>query len=114
MIPNPHAKVGGDRCRESASRVMIRNVCGHGRERGVTPTQSKDPPTISPKETQEAWKDHRMHTFKDYLVYKNNFDVIHSNLSVRSRHIDIFITSISVPGLVRQILFDDVLVHLWH
>ena len=60
-----------------------------------------------------TWSEHNMKTFQDYLVYYNNLDcgpfvkaVENLQKYYFARHIDMFKTSISLPGLARQMLFE--------
>ena len=62
---------------------------------------------------QKVWHDHKMTTFRDFLVWYNNLDVEPFVQAVTNlqkyyfdRNIDIFKCSISVPGLARQMLFE--------
>ena len=62
---------------------------------------------------QQVWRENDMQTFQDYLVYYNNLDcgpfvkaVEHLQKYYFARHIDMFKTSISLPGLARQMLFE--------
>ena len=63
-------------------------------------------------ELQEIWKREKMSTFQDYLVYYNNLDVgpfveaVEKMLDFyKSKKIDLFKTTISVPGVARQLLY---------
>lgn len=71
---------------------------------------------ITPEEyafCQDVWRDHGMSTFKDFLIWYNNQDVVPFVKAVENlrkfyfeRQIDLFKTSISVPGIARKMLFD--------
>ena len=71
---------------------------------------------ISPEEyeyCQKVWRDNRMTTFQDFLIWYNNLDVGPFVTAVENlqsyyfqRNIDIFKVSISVPGLARHMLFE--------
>ncbi|CAG2213159.1 unnamed protein product [Mytilus edulis] len=71
---------------------------------------------ISPEDydyCQRVWSQNDMSTFRDFLVWYNNLDVGPFVQAVENlqkfyfeREIDLFKTSISVPGLARRILFD--------
>lgn len=70
-------------------------------------------PEINFAEARGAWEKHDMTTFRDYLIYYNNLDVLPFVQAVErlqkyyfDRNIDIFKTSISLPGLARQMLFE--------
>ncbi len=61
---------------------------------------------------QHVWKENKMTTFKDFLVWYNNLDVAPFVTAVErlqefyfNKGIDVFKTSISVPGIARQLLF---------
>ena len=61
---------------------------------------------------QKVWKENRMTTFRDFLVFYNNLDVEPFVTAVERLHvfyfekgIDGLKTAISVPGLARQLLF---------
>jgi len=63
---------------------------------------------------QQIWRDKNMSTFQDLLVWYNNLDVGPFVQAVENlqkiyfdRDIDVFKTSISVPGLARRMLFDN-------
>lgn len=62
---------------------------------------------------QRAWREHNMKTFEDFLRWYNNLDVGPFVEAVENlqkyyfeRHIDVFKTSISVPGVARRLMFD--------
>ncbi|XP_066285616.1 uncharacterized protein [Branchiostoma lanceolatum] len=64
---------------------------------------------------QEVWKDHNMHTMKDFLTWYNNKDVVTMLDAVqrmsdfyKDRQIDMFKDGISVPGLTMKYLFMDI------
>ncbi|XP_066278985.1 uncharacterized protein [Branchiostoma lanceolatum] len=64
---------------------------------------------------QEVWKDHDMHTMKDFLTWYNNKDVVPMLEAVqrmsdfyKDRQIDMFKDGISVPGLTMKYLFMDI------
>ena len=61
---------------------------------------------------QHIWQDHRMTTFRDFLVWYNNLDVAPFVAAVGNfqkfyfqKGVDVFKTAISVPGIARQLLF---------
>ena len=61
---------------------------------------------------ETAWHLEQMHTFRDFLMWYNNLDVQPFVMAVEKlqtfylgKHIDIFKTAISVPGIARQMLF---------
>ena len=63
---------------------------------------------------QAVWRDNRMTTMRDYLIWYNNRDVepfleaiAKQATFYRDRHIDIFKDGISVPGLTLLYLFND-------
>ena len=60
---------------------------------------------------QKIWDDNNMQTFKEYLIYYNNLDtepmvqgVIKMLEFYKSMQIDVFKTTISLPGIARQLL----------
>ena len=62
---------------------------------------------------QRVWAEQRMRTFKDFLEWYSNLDVESFVMAVErlrgyyfERRIDILKTSVSVPGLARQMLFE--------
>ena len=62
---------------------------------------------------QEIWKEKEMETMEDFLIYYNNLDVSPFVSAVEKmqtfyfdRGVDIFKTSISLPGVARKLLFD--------
>ena len=62
---------------------------------------------------QRVWTEQGMTTFQDFLIWYNNLDVAPMVKAVENlqkfyfeRGIDLFKTSISVPGLARRMLFD--------
>ena len=62
---------------------------------------------------QQVWKEKKMKTFRDYLVYYNDLDcgpfvnaVENLQKYYFDRNIDMFKVSISLPGLARQMLFE--------
>lgn len=62
---------------------------------------------------QQAWVDHNMTTFRDFLVWDNNLDVGPFVTAVTrlqqfyfDRNIDLFKIAMSVPGIARKMLFD--------
>ena len=64
------------------------------------------------QELQQIWQREGMTTFRDYLIYYNNLDVgpfveaVEKMLDFyKSKRIDLFKTSISVPGVARQLLY---------
>ncbi|XP_071137847.1 uncharacterized protein [Mytilus edulis] len=71
---------------------------------------------ISPEDyayCQKVWTEKGMSTFRDFLVWYNNLDVgpfVQAVANLQKfyfeRDIDLFKTSISVPGLARRMLFD--------
>lgn len=61
---------------------------------------------------QNVWKDQKMSTFHQFLVWYNNLDVGRFVTAVErfqtfyfEKGIDVFKTAISVPGIARQLLF---------
>lgn len=61
---------------------------------------------------QNVWKDQKMSTFRQFLVWYNNLDVGPFVTAVErfqafyfEKGIDVFKTAISVPGIARQLLF---------
>ena len=61
---------------------------------------------------QRVWKDQNMQTFADFVRWYNNTDtepfveaVVKLQALYRDKHIDIFKTSVSVPGVARFLLF---------
>jgi hypothetical protein len=72
--------------------------------------------SISPEDyayCQHIWSDYGMSTFQDFLIWYNNMDVGPFVQTVENLQkfyfdhgIDVFKTSISVPGLARRMLFD--------
>ena len=63
---------------------------------------------------QVAWRDNRMKTMRDYLIFYNNLDVTPFIDAIakqaafyHNRHIDIFKDGISVPGLALSYMFND-------
>ena len=59
----------------------------------------------------DAWNNNNMKTFKDYLEYYNNLDVIpfveaveKMKVFYRERNLDIFKGGVSLPGLVLKYL----------
>jgi hypothetical protein len=67
---------------------------------------------------QHIWKQNKMSTFKDFLIYYNNLDVRPMVEGVcklqefyKNNHIDLFKISISVPGIARKMLFDSAKCH---
>ena len=61
---------------------------------------------------QQVWRDHKMTTFRDFLVWYNNLDVAPFVQAVEKfqqfyfqKGIDVFKSAISVPGIARQLLF---------
>ncbi|KAJ8030844.1 hypothetical protein HOLleu_27376 [Holothuria leucospilota] len=64
---------------------------------------------------QKVWKDQNMQTFKDFLVWYNNKDVVPFLEALdkmfafyRAKDIDMFKQGISVPGLTLRYLFKDI------
>jgi hypothetical protein len=62
---------------------------------------------------QKIWKEREMETMEDFLIYYNNLDVSPFVLAVMKmqtfyfdRGVDIFKTSVSLPGVARKLLFD--------
>ena len=60
----------------------------------------------------QVWRDHKMTTFRDFLVWYNNLDVAPFVQAVEKfqqfyfqKGIDVFKSAISVPGIARQLLF---------
>ena len=61
---------------------------------------------------QQVWRDERMTTLRDFLVWYNNLDVLpfldaiqKMFIFYKERRMDMFKTAISVPGLSLQYLF---------
>jgi hypothetical protein len=64
------------------------------------------------EDLQNLWNREKMKTFSDYLKYYNNLDVgpFVSAVEImlgfyREKNIDVFKTTISIPGIARQLLF---------
>ena len=62
---------------------------------------------------EQIWRDHDMKTFRDFLIWYNNTDVVPFLEAIEKqfhfyklRHIDMFKDGISVPGLTMTFLFD--------
>ena len=63
---------------------------------------------------QQVWREHKMETCKDFLVWYNNLDVKPFLQAIekqtefyRERRLDMFKDGISIPGLTMQYLFQD-------
>ena len=63
----------------------------------------------------KAWKDNKMKTFRDYLIYYNNLDTYPFVLAVEKmidlfkvKNISIFKDAISLPGVSQKLLFQNV------
>jgi hypothetical protein len=63
---------------------------------------------------QEIWRENKMSTFRDYLVYYNNADVgpfvkcIERYQSIfKDQNLDVFKIAISIPGIARKMLFQE-------
>lgn len=62
---------------------------------------------------QKIWRDNKMETFKEFLVWYNNLDVTPFVKAAEffqqfyfEKGIDVFKTAISTPGVARQMLFN--------
>ena len=62
---------------------------------------------------EQIWRDHVIKTFRDFLIWYNNRDVVPFLEAIEKqfhfyklRHIDMFKDGISVPGLTMTFLFD--------
>ncbi len=64
---------------------------------------------------QRVWNDNKMETFRDFLIWYNNLDVVPFLEAIdkmsafwKERNIDIFKDGVSVPGLTMKYLFSNV------
>ena len=64
---------------------------------------------------QKAWKDNKMKTFKDYLIYYNNLDTAPFVIAIqkmldlfRLKNVALFQDAISLPGISQKLLFQNV------
>ena len=64
---------------------------------------------------RRVWKENNMETFRDFLIWYNNRDVVPFLEAIdkmsefwRDRHIDIFKDGVSVPGLTMKYLFSNI------
>jgi len=100
---------------EFYSKLKGENVLDIEYQDWLSRGQVGDPPprgTDKYLDLQWLWLEQNMETFQDYLVYYNNLDVApfvtaieHFQQFYIEKHIDVFKTAISVPGIARQMLF---------
>ena len=64
---------------------------------------------------KKAWKDNKMKTFKDYLIYYNNLDTEPFVMAVqkmihlfRQKNVALFQDAISLPGISQKLLFQNI------